>query len=122
MVKRSSVIIRFTLLILLLQQVFIDTSNAEFTNNSRNKCSDSSSLIGECNEEVEMLMDSEVSRRFLAAQRHISYDAVAKDAPCSGGPGKPYAAKCPDPKKANDKNMRPCHRIFKCRTKSPGSN
>ncbi|KAI3856189.1 hypothetical protein MKX03_027771 [Papaver bracteatum] len=119
MVKRSSVIITLLMLVL-LHQVLIGTSNAVFPSNSRSNWSDSSFLIADYNEEEEMLMDSEISRRFLAgAGKHISYDAIAKDAACGGGgQGKPYAGKCPDPKKANDNTGRPCSKIYHCRSGS----
>ncbi|KAI3975449.1 hypothetical protein MKX01_007658 [Papaver californicum] len=120
MVKGSSVIITLLILVLLQQVVIDNSSAAEFTSNSRNNCSDSSSLIADCNEEEEMLMDSEVSRRFLAASgKKITYDAVARDtdAPCRGSGGNPYGGgKCYDPKKANDDNVRPCLKIYHCRS------
>ncbi|MCL7039351.1 hypothetical protein MKW94_004606 [Papaver nudicaule] len=115
--KRSSVIITL-LTLLLLQLVVIDASSAEFTKNSRINCSDSSSLLAECNEEEEMLMESEVSRRFLAeVENFISYRSVRKsDSPACGGAGehKPYGGKC-TPHAAN-KYDRSCEKVYKCRT------
>ncbi|XP_026398495.1 uncharacterized protein LOC113294319 [Papaver somniferum] len=121
--KSSSVIITLltTLLILLvLQQMLIDTSNAEFINSSRNNCSDSSSSIGECNEEEEMLMDSEVSRRFLAEVTGISYKAIRKgDAPtCGSGEHTPYNGKCSTPIAANKRHNRGCSPVYQCRSGS----
>ncbi|KAI3997773.1 hypothetical protein MKX01_007660 [Papaver californicum] len=116
MVKRSSVIITLLILVL-LQQVVSDTSNPEFADNSRNNCTDSSSLIGECNEEEEVLMDSEVSRRFLAEVEGISYKAIRKDTPvCDSGPHKTYRDKC-TPQSVNKYN-RGCEKVHQCRTGS----
>ncbi|KAM4117220.1 hypothetical protein ACJW30_02G107800 [Castanea mollissima] len=42
--------------------------------------------IAECNEEDEKLMGSEISQRFLAQQKSISYGALNKNQPvCNGG-------------------------------------
>ena len=42
--------------------------------------------IGECHEANEMLMESEISRRFLEKKRYISPGALKRDQPvCNGG-------------------------------------
>ncbi|XP_026384148.1 rapid alkalinization factor-like [Papaver somniferum] len=122
--NRSSSVIITLLVLLVLQQVIIDTSNAEFTNNSRNNCSDSSSSIGECNEEEEKLMDSEVSRRFLASVQGISYGALKGDIPaCGSGEHKPKRADC-NPMIAANPHVGGCFKVYRCRSgsQSPGSN
>ncbi|KAI3856190.1 hypothetical protein MKX03_027772 [Papaver bracteatum] len=115
--KSSSVIITLltTVLILLLLQVFIGTSNAEFTKKLRKNCSDSSFLIAECNEEEEMLMDSEVSRRFLAEVTGISYKAIRKDRPvCGAGEHRSYRDPC-TPQSVH-KYTRGCEKANQCRS------
>ncbi|KAI3926138.1 hypothetical protein MKW98_028274 [Papaver atlanticum] len=119
--RSSSVIITLLstlLIILLLQPVFIGA--AKFTKNSRKNCSDSLSSIGECNEEEEMLMDSEVSRRFLAEVNGISYKAIRKgDAPtCGSGEHTPYDGKCSTPIAANKRHDRGCSPVYHCRSGS----
>ncbi|KAE8650417.1 hypothetical protein Csa_010756 [Cucumis sativus] len=49
--------------------------------------------IAECANEEEMLMESEITRRFLAQQKknYISYPTLKKDRPaCDGASGQPY--------------------------------
>ncbi|KAA8527893.1 hypothetical protein F0562_035238 [Nyssa sinensis] len=42
--------------------------------------------IAECNEDVEVLMESEISRRFLEQKKYISEGALKPDEPvCNGG-------------------------------------
>ncbi|MED6175275.1 hypothetical protein PIB30_076918 [Stylosanthes scabra] len=42
--------------------------------------------IAECNQEHEMLMESEISRRFLEEKKYISYGALGRDKPaCNDG-------------------------------------
>ncbi|KAI3926137.1 hypothetical protein MKW98_028273 [Papaver atlanticum] len=113
--NRSSSVIIALLVLLVLQQVIVDTSNAEFTKKSRKNCSDSSSLIGECNGEEEMLMDSEVSRRFLAEVNGISYKAIRKDRPvCGAGEHRSYRDPC-TPQSVH-KYTRGCEKANQCRS------
>lgn len=63
-------------------------------------------LIGECFEDEEMLMDSEINRRILAGKTYISYGALRSNSvPCSrrgasyyncrsGGQANPYGRSC----------------------------
>ncbi|KAL5697350.1 hypothetical protein ACHQM5_030800 [Ranunculus cassubicifolius] len=59
--------------------------------------------IAECNEDDELLMDSETSRRLLQAKRRITYETLNRNQPAagSGNTGRPY-------KKA-------CIKIYRCR-------
>ncbi|CAK9318401.1 unnamed protein product [Citrullus colocynthis] len=73
--------------------------------------------IAECYEGEEMLMESEISRRFLEQKtKHISYDVLIKDKPtCSKGAGKPYGKNC----KSSEANPydRGCGGIYnRCKT------
>lgn len=57
--------------------------------------------IAECYKEVETLMESEISRRFLGRHKDLTYDFLDKNkAPCANGRGKPYRGKC-QPREAN---------------------
>nr|GMD74248.1 protein RALF-like 32 [Ipomoea batatas] len=72
--------------------------------------------IAECSaDEIEMLMESEVSRRFLEERKHISTGALKRDEPVcnSGGPGKPYTRSCvPEPSNPHDRG---CSSYYRCR-------
>ncbi|GLT97726.1 hypothetical protein SLE2022_152750 [Rubroshorea leprosula] len=70
-----------------------------------------SGSMTECNEEDEMLMESEISRRFLQQQKYISYGALKRDqAVCNK---QPYRGNCiPGP--SNTYN-RGCKAIYGCR-------
>lgn len=74
--------------------------------------------IGECNESLENLMDSEINRRFLYAQRYISPGVLRRDEPvCSGGArGQSYSNDCLPPP-SNSYN-RGCSKIYRCRSDS----
>ncbi|XP_022138047.1 protein RALF-like 32 [Momordica charantia] len=75
--------------------------------------------IAECNTEKEMLMESEISRRFLEQQKkYISIGALKKDRPaCDGsGRGQPYtkSGSCvPPPSNPYDRG---CSKIYRCRS------
>ncbi|XP_061992200.1 protein RALF-like 32 [Rosa rugosa] len=75
--------------------------------------------VAECETESELLMDSEISRRFLA-QKYISPGALRKDLPvCNGGAsGEAYSKTggCLPPP-ANPYN-RGCSKYYRCRSDS----
>ncbi|KAL5697353.1 hypothetical protein ACHQM5_030803 [Ranunculus cassubicifolius] len=52
--------------------------------------------IAECNEDDELLMDSETSTRFLQVKRRITYKALRPNLPATGAArtGKPYKKAC----------------------------
>lgn len=73
--------------------------------------------IAECNRDLEMLMESEISRRFLEQKKYISPGALKPDQPvCNGGAaGQPYSrgSGClPEP---SNTYHRGCSRYYKCR-------
>ncbi|OVA05697.1 Rapid ALkalinization Factor [Macleaya cordata] len=109
--KRSSLIISHlitTLMLLLVLQVF----SSSFKDPSM-KCNGS---IAECNEEEEALMDSEISRRFLAEggkPNFITPGALKPDRPICGQAHQPYTSCLPKP--ANPYN-RGCSKIYKCKS------
>ncbi|XP_004147646.3 protein RALF-like 32 [Cucumis sativus] len=75
--------------------------------------------IAECANEEEMLMESEITRRFLEQQKkYISIGALKKDHPaCDGASGgQPYtrSGSCAPPP-ANPYN-RGCSKIYRCRS------
>ncbi|XAR48815.1 hypothetical protein NMG60_11031770 [Bertholletia excelsa] len=66
---------------------------------------------------LEMLMESEVSRRFLEmGKRDISYDALKQDQPACGeaGKGQAYSRSCLPPP-SNPDQGRPCSKYYRCR-------
>lgn len=69
-------------------------------------------LIGECFEEDEMQMDSEINRRFLAGRTYISYGALrANSVPCSKRGNSYY--NCRSTSQANP-YQRSCTQITRC--------
>jgi hypothetical protein len=69
-------------------------------------------LIGECFEEDEMQMDSEINRRFLAGRTYISYAALrANSVPCSKRGSSYY--NCRSTSQANP-YQRSCTTITRC--------
>ncbi|XP_009605720.1 protein RALF-like 32 [Nicotiana tomentosiformis] len=72
--------------------------------------------IAECNEELEILMESDISRRFLEERKkYISPGALKRDQPvCNGGGGgEPYSRSCLPPP-SNPYN-RGCSKYYRCR-------
>lgn len=73
--------------------------------------------IAECDPDLEILMDSEISRRFLEEKRYISVGALRRDQPvCNGGGrGEPYSRSegCLPPQ-SNPYN-RGCSAYYRCR-------
>ncbi|GMP78093.1 hypothetical protein CsSME_00034160 [Camellia sinensis var. sinensis] len=69
------------------------------TSDARVQCNGS---IAECHADMEMLMESEVSRRFLQTTNHITYGALKQDQPAcnSGKSGEAYSKSCL-PKESN---------------------
>ncbi|KAI4317380.1 hypothetical protein L6164_025252 [Bauhinia variegata] len=76
--------------------------------------------IAECNEEDELLMESEISRRFLEEKKYISEGALQRDKPvCNGGAsGEAYSKSggCLPPP-SNPEN-RGCSKYYRCRSDS----
>lgn len=76
--------------------------------------------IAECNEADEKLMGSEISKRFLAQQKSISYGALNKNQPvCNGGSnGEAYSKSggCLPP--PSNPETRGCSKYYRCRTGS----
>ncbi|XP_035539746.1 protein RALF-like 32 [Juglans regia] len=78
--------------------------------------------IAECNEEEdhELLMESETSRRFLAEQKRISYGVLNPNQPvCNGGGrGQAYSQNggCLPP--PSNPPSRGCSKYYRCRTGS----
>ncbi|KAJ7957263.1 Rapid ALkalinization Factor [Quillaja saponaria] len=76
--------------------------------------------IAECNEENELLMESEISRRFLEQKRYISPGALKRDQPvCRGGAsGEAYskAGGCLPPQ--SNPATRGCSKYYRCRSDS----
>ncbi|KAL1358247.1 hypothetical protein AAHE18_04G018900 [Arachis hypogaea] len=75
--------------------------------------------IAECNQEYEMLMESEISRRFLEEKKYISYGALGRDKPaCNGERGEAYSKNegCLPPP-SNPEN-RGCSKYYRCRSDS----
>ncbi|EEF24865.1 RALFL33, putative, partial [Ricinus communis] len=75
--------------------------------------------IAECNEELyEMLMESEISRRFLAEKKYISPGALKRDQPvCNGGAnGQSYSSSCLPP--SSNPHTRGCSKYYQCRSDS----
>ncbi|XP_021291692.1 protein RALF-like 32 isoform X2 [Herrania umbratica] len=73
--------------------------------------------IGECNEANEMLMESEISRRFLEQKKYISPGALKRDQPvCSGGSSGEAYSKTEGclPQPSNPYN-RGCSKYYRCR-------
>ncbi|KAF5178858.1 Ralf-like [Thalictrum thalictroides] len=70
--------------------------------------------VGDCTEEVEMLMQSEISRRFLAQNQRIHYGPMKPDQPVcgSGANGQSYTDSCVPPRSNSPK--RGCFKIYHC--------
>ncbi|MED6133162.1 hypothetical protein PIB30_025975 [Stylosanthes scabra] len=98
--------------------VFSQTSHAyTYTYTYTYTCNGS---IAECNQEHEMLMESEISRRFLEEKKYISYGALGRDKPaCNDGErGEAYSKSegCLPPP-SNPEN-RGCSKYYRCRSES----
>ncbi|KAF7837043.1 protein RALF-like 32 [Senna tora] len=74
--------------------------------------------IAECNEEDELLMESDISRRFMEEKKYISEGALKRDKPvCNGGNrGEAYSKSegCLPPP-SNPEN-RGCSNYYRCRS------
>ncbi|GLU10207.1 hypothetical protein SLE2022_270270 [Rubroshorea leprosula] len=72
--------------------------------------------IAECNEEAEMLMESEIIQRFLEQGKYISPGALKRDQPvCDGPGGQAYSKGSCLPQPSNPKE-RGCSRYYQCRS------
>ncbi|XP_050237388.1 protein RALF-like 32 [Mercurialis annua] len=75
--------------------------------------------IAECYaEEYEMLMESEISRRFLEEKKYISPGALKRDQPVckSGANGQSYSSSCLPP--SSNPHSRGCSKYYRCRSDS----
>ena len=94
--------------------VFSQTSHA-YTYTYTYTCNGS---IAECNREDELLMESEISRRFLEEKKYIGYGALDKDKPAcnGGGRGEAYSKnkECLPPPSNN--GSRGCSKYYQCRS------
>ncbi|KAL3506488.1 hypothetical protein ACH5RR_031870 [Cinchona calisaya] len=102
------------LCLLLLSILFFINVVSSLNDNAHSTCNGS---IAECNQDLEILMDSEINRRFLEEKRYISTGALRKDQPvCNGGgKGEPYSRSegCLPPQ-SNPYN-RGCSAYYRCR-------
>ncbi|XVF28998.1 hypothetical protein REPUB_Repub15cG0081900 [Reevesia pubescens] len=76
--------------------------------------------VGECNEANEMLMESDISRRFLEQKKYISPGALKRDQPvCNGGSSGEAYSKTGGclPQPSNPYN-RGCSKYYRCRSGS----
>ncbi|KAK9138476.1 hypothetical protein Sjap_009070 [Stephania japonica] len=114
----TSLLSKPVLLILLLLQFLVISSSTslDLGMHSSKYCNGS---IAECNEEHEMLMESEISRRFLAEGRMIGYGSLKPDQPaCNGGkPGASYSGQCLPPE--SNAYRRGCSKAHYCRSNPP---
>uniref|UniRef100_A0A803LZH3 Uncharacterized protein n=1 Tax=Chenopodium quinoa TaxID=63459 RepID=A0A803LZH3_CHEQI len=72
---------------------------------------------GECQQENEMLMMSEIARRILEERKYISYGALNRNQPACGGPrGQAYSSnsECLGP--AANPYHRGCSKYYRCRS------
>ncbi|ESW25620.1 hypothetical protein PHAVU_003G051400 [Phaseolus vulgaris] len=76
--------------------------------------------IADCNQEDELLMESEISRRFLEQKSYISNGALQRDKPvCNGGgSGEAYSNSggCLPP--PSNPHNRGCSKYYRCRSDS----
>ncbi|CAI9776998.1 unnamed protein product [Fraxinus pennsylvanica] len=73
--------------------------------------------IADCDEELEILMESEISRRILEAKKYISPGALKRDQPvCNGGArGKPYTGGGGCVPAPSNNYSRGCQQYYRCR-------
>ncbi|KAL0385657.1 UNVERIFIED_CONTAM: protein RALF-like 32 [Sesamum radiatum] len=106
-------------LLLLITLACLINNTAAALNDSAAGPSSCVGSIAECDQvELEMLMESEISRRILEQKKYISPGALKRDQPvCNGGAaGEPYSrgSGClPEP--SNTYN-RGCSRYYRCRS------
>ncbi|PIA35939.1 hypothetical protein AQUCO_03400081v1 [Aquilegia coerulea] len=104
-------------LLVILLQLFLQLDANKSSDVYPTTCNGS---VGDCNEEVEMLMQSEINRRFLAQNQRITYGSLKPDRPpCGGGAkGQSYSGSgsCLPPP-SNSPN-RGCSKIYRCRSDS----
>jgi len=87
----------------------MDALGALWDSKPRPRCED---LIGECFEDEEMQMDSEINRCFLAGRTYISYGALrANNVPCSRRGSSYY--NCRSTSQANPYKRR-CTQVTRC--------
>ncbi|XP_015887271.3 protein RALF-like 32 [Ziziphus jujuba] len=109
--KSSMVSVQFYNLVILSLLCF--SNAATFTGYRDTPCNGS---IAECNKEDEILMESDISRRFLE-QKYISPGALKPDQPvCEGANGESYsnAGNCLPP--SSNPHDRGCSKYYRCRS------
>ncbi|KAL9240095.1 hypothetical protein vseg_014353 [Gypsophila vaccaria] len=103
-------------LFILLLCFLIKGYNANILRNNNNNIECNGS-IAQCQIEDEILMPSDVSRRFLEEGKHISFGALSRDQPaCGGGPrGQAYSnnANCLPPQQ--NPYHRGCSKYYRCK-------
>ncbi|XP_043720914.1 protein RALF-like 32 [Telopea speciosissima] len=114
--RRSCHLLFPLLLLILLPEIFSATLIT--TTDANLRCNGS---IAECNEEEELLMESEIAGRFLQeTQNHISYGALKQNQPVCGGAanGDAYTkTRSCQPPPSNPQN-RGCPKYYQCRSGS----
>ncbi|KAK1593027.1 hypothetical protein Q3G72_034684 [Acer saccharum] len=105
----------YSFLLLLLLTLLLLNEEAAAAKSSL--CNDS---IAKCNEEFEMLMESEISKRFLQEKKYITPGALKPDQPvCNGGArGQSYSKSggCLPP--SSNPYNRGCSQYYRCRSGS----
>ncbi|XP_074297316.1 protein RALF-like 32 [Silene latifolia] len=99
--------------IMLIIILCFSTEGYYCSNSSNMQCNSS---IAECDAEGEMLMQSDVARRFLEEGKHISFGALARDQPvCGGARGQAYSnnANCLPPQQ--NPYHRGCSKYYRCK-------
>ncbi|KAF6166371.1 hypothetical protein GIB67_034922 [Kingdonia uniflora] len=62
----------------------------------------------------ELLMESDISRRFLAETKYLNYKALKPNQPvCGSSAGQPYSKSCLPPK--SNTYTRPCYKVYRCK-------
>lgn len=113
----TNFLLHILFLFLTLTHLINNTATA-FNDTAADPSSSCTGSIAECNQDLEMLMESEISRRFLEQKKYISPGALKRDQPvCNGGAqGEPYSrggGGCvPEP---SNTYHRGCSRYYRCR-------
>ncbi|CAN6580219.1 unnamed protein product [Malus baccata var. baccata] len=104
-------------LLLIIGLGYLACTTASGTSPSSTSCNGS---IAECDNESELLMESEISRRFLQTKKYISPGALKPDQPvCKGGArGEAYSKTggCLPP--PSHPYQRGCSKYYRCRSDS----
>ncbi|XP_019442388.1 PREDICTED: protein RALF-like 32 [Lupinus angustifolius] len=109
------VVLSFFCYFMILTFLHFRSTVLSFTSHSSETCNGS---IAECNQENELLMESEISKRFMMEEkRYISNGALKRDKPvCNGGgSGEAYSKTggCLPP--PSNPQSRGCFKYYRCR-------